>query len=63
MSSAVPALNFGSMTQVVQFLMEVHKLKSVQRRTKALGTQRQESSAEHSWHFAVAALSLAPYAG
>ena len=63
MSSAVPALDFGSMTQVIQFLMEIDKLKSVQRRTKVLGTQRQENSAEHSWHFAIAALSLAPYAG
>lgn len=63
MSSAVPALNFGSMTQVIHFLMEIDKLKSVQRRTKVLGTQRQENSAEHSWHFAIAAMSLAPYAG
>ncbi|WP_431225170.1 HD domain-containing protein [Serratia sp. L9] len=62
MSSAVLALNFGSMTQVIQFLMEIDKLKSVQRRTKVLGTQRQENSAEHSWHFAIAAMSLAPYA-
>lgn len=43
--------------------MEIDKLKSVQRRTKVLGTQRQENSAEHSWHFAVGAMSLAPYAG
>lgn len=63
MSSAVPALDFGSMTQVIQFLMEIDKLKGVQRRTKVLGTQRQENSAEHSWHFAIAAMSLAPYAG
>ncbi|HEI8868477.1 HD family hydrolase [Serratia sp. AKBS12] len=62
MSSAVPALEFGAMTQVIQFLMEIDKLKSVQRRTKVLGTQRQENSAEHSWHFAIAAMSLAPYA-
>lgn len=60
MSSAVPALDFGSMTQVIQFLMEIDKLKGVQRRTKVLGTQRQENSAEHSWHFAIAAMSLAP---
>jgi putative hydrolase of HD superfamily len=50
------------MTQTIQFLMEIDKLKSVQRRTKVMGTQRQENSAEHSWHFAIAALSLAPYA-
>src|SRR5471032_1978590 len=62
MSEASSALNFGSMTEVFQFLMEIDKLKSVQRRTKVLGTQRQENSAEHSWHFAVAAMSLAPYA-
>lgn len=62
MSEASSALNFGSMTDVFQFLMEIDKLKSVQRRTKVLGTQRQENSAEHSWHFAVAAMSLAPYA-
>ncbi|MCR0997324.1 HD domain-containing protein [Serratia rubidaea] len=63
MSSAVPALEFGAMTEVIRFLMEIDKLKSVQRRTKVLGTQRQENSAEHSWHFAIAAMSLAPYAG
>lgn len=62
MSSAVPTLDFGPMTQVIQFLMEIDKLKSVQRHTKLLGSQRQENSAEHSWHFAIAALSLAPYA-
>ncbi|AHG19328.1 hydrolase [Chania multitudinisentens RB-25] len=63
MPSVVPTLDFGSMTQAIQFLMEIDKLKSVQRRTKVLGRQRQENSAEHSWHFAIAALSLAPYAG
>jgi putative hydrolase of HD superfamily len=63
MSAVVPVLDFGSMTQTIQFLMEIDKLKSVQRRTKVMGTQRQENSAEHSWHFAIAALSLAPYAG
>ncbi len=43
MSSAVPALDFGSMTQVIQFLMEIDKLKGVQRRTKVLGTQRRKT--------------------
>lgn len=42
MSSAVPALDFGSMTRVIQFLMEIDKLKGVQRRTKVLGTQRRK---------------------
>ncbi|ACZ75523.1 MULTISPECIES: HD domain-containing protein [Dickeya] len=62
MSSALPVLDFGPMTDVVRFLMEIDKLKSVQRRSKVIGTDRQEDSAEHSWHFAVAVMSLAPYA-
>ncbi|NKI72907.1 HD domain-containing protein [Dickeya sp. CFBP 2040] len=62
MSSALPVLDFGPMTDVVRFLMEIDKLKSVQRRSKVIGTDRQEDSAEHSWHFAVAVMSLAAYA-
>ncbi|MEI7345727.1 HD domain-containing protein [Dickeya chrysanthemi] len=62
MSLALPVLDFGPMTDVVRFLMEIDKLKSVQRRSKVIGTDRREDSAEHSWHFAVAVMSLAPYA-
>lgn len=62
MKSAVSPLDFGSMTDIVVFLMEVDKLKSVERRTRLLNQDRLENSAEHSWHFALAALSLAPYA-
>ncbi|RNM03706.1 HD domain-containing protein [Dickeya undicola] len=62
MSFALPVLDFGPMTDVVRFLMEIDKLKSVQRRSKVIGTDRQEDSAEHSWHFSVAVMSLAPYA-
>ncbi|MCT4711433.1 HD domain-containing protein [Enterobacteriaceae bacterium H11S18] len=53
---------FGAMSSVVAFLMEIDKLKLVERRTKIIGHARQENSAEHSWHFAVAAMSLAPFA-
>ncbi|PWC17771.1 HD domain-containing protein [Brenneria corticis] len=63
MSFAPAVLDFGSLTEVVAFLMEIDKLKSVQRRSKIIGSPRHEDSAEHSWHFAVAAMSLAPYAG
>lgn len=56
------ALAFGELTDVVAFLIEIDKLKNIQRRTKVLNTQRQENTAEHSWHFAVAAMTLAPYA-
>lgn len=62
MSLALPTLEFGMLTEVVGFLMEIDKLKSVQRRSKIIGSSRHEDSAEHSWHFAVAAMSLAPYA-
>ncbi|MFZ4835862.1 HD domain-containing protein [Rouxiella sp. Mn2063] len=62
MSVVSPALNFGPMTEVFQFLMEIDKLKNVQRRNKVLNNERREDSAGHSWHFAVAAMGLAPYA-
>ncbi len=62
MSKVLPELAFGELTEVVAFLMEIDKLKSIQRRTKVLGTQRQENTAEHSWHFAVGVMALAPYA-
>ncbi|PKH25278.1 hydrolase [Enterobacterales bacterium CwR94] len=63
MSESVPVLDFGTMTEVVQFLMELDKLKRVERRTRLIGNSRHENSAEHSWHLAMAALSLAPFAG
>ncbi|MEJ5064173.1 HD domain-containing protein [Erwinia sp. MYb375] len=61
MSDRVAALDFGAMTEVVQFLMELDKLKGVERRTRLLSNTRQENSAEHSWHLAMAAMSLAPF--
>ncbi|WP_428945222.1 HD domain-containing protein [Pantoea sp. FN060301] len=63
MSGKVSALDFGEMTEVMQFLMELDKLKRVERRTRLVGNSRHENSAEHSWHLAVAAMSLAPYVG
>lgn len=60
---SLATLDFGPLTETIQFLMEIDKLKDIQRRTKVIASLRQENSAEHSWHFAVAAMSLAPYAG
>lgn len=54
-------LDFGPFTQVVQFLMELDKLKSVYRKNKLLNNTRHENTAEHSWQFAMAAMSFAPY--
>ncbi|HEX2717213.1 MAG TPA: HD domain-containing protein [Gemmatimonadaceae bacterium] len=45
------------------FLAEIDRLKSVLRRTTLCDGSRAENSAEHSWHLAVAALTLAEHAG
>ena len=50
------------MQQVVDFILELEKLKSVTRKIRPLGLDRYESSAEHSWQIAMLASSLAPYA-
>ena len=50
------------MQQIVDFILELDKLKGVTRKTRPLGLDRQENSAEHSWQIALLAMSLAPYA-
>jgi len=47
----------------IDFLLEIDKLKSVVRRSLLVDGSRHENTAEHSWHLAMAALILAPYAG
>ncbi len=47
---------------VIAFSLELEKLKGVLRRTKPLGLDRFENSAEHSWQIALTALALVPYA-
>ncbi|MDB5802866.1 MAG: yxdL [Betaproteobacteria bacterium] len=44
------------------FLKEIDQLKSVLRRSPLIDRSRRENSAEHSWHLAMYALILAPYA-
>lgn len=60
-NKSVDVLDFGGFTEVIQFLMELDKLKSVYRKNKLLNNERQENTAEHSWQFAMAAMSFAPY--
>src|SRR5437868_8426282 len=43
-------------------MLETEKLKTVTRKTKPLGLERYENSAEHSWQLALFAVSLADYA-
>ncbi len=45
----------------LEFLREIDRLKTVLRRTHLLDGSRQENSAEHSWHIAVAAMVLADH--
>ena len=46
--------------QQLDFLLTAHRLTSVTRVNRLLDDSRGETSAEHSWHLAVAALVLAP---
>lgn len=50
------------MQRIVDFILELDKLKAVTRKAKPLGQDRYENSAEHSWQIAMLAVSLAPYA-
>ncbi len=50
------------MQPIVDFILELDKLKTVTRKVKPLGLDRYENSAEHSWQLALLAASLAPRA-
>src|SRR5262245_41714396 len=52
----------NSMQHVVDFVLELEKLKAITRKVKPLGLDRYENSAEHSWQLMLFAVSLAPYA-
>ena len=48
--------------RVWQFLGEIDKLKSVERRNRLADASRRENTAEHSWHLGMATALLAAYA-
>jgi putative hydrolase of HD superfamily len=48
--------------QQMTFLLEADQLKAILRRTPLADNSRQENSAEHSWHLALAAATLIEYA-
>jgi putative hydrolase of HD superfamily len=50
------------MQEIVDFILELDKLKGITRKTRPLGLDRYENSAEHSWQIALLALSLVDYA-
>ncbi len=48
--------------KIFEFIIEIEKLKDVYRKTKPVGLDRFENSAEHSWHVSLCALMLKEYA-
>lgn len=50
------------MQAIVDFILEVDKLKAVTRKIRLRGIDRHENSAEHSWQLALLATSLTQYA-
>jgi putative hydrolase of HD superfamily len=46
----------------LQFILELDRLKGIERRSWLLHAERRENSAEHSWHLAVMAMVLAEHA-
>jgi putative hydrolase of HD superfamily len=47
---------------ILDFIVEVEKLKGVLRKTRPVGLDRYENSAEHSWHVCLAALMFREFA-
>ncbi len=50
------------LSQQIQFILEIDKLKGILRQTRLTDDSRLENSAEHSWHLAMMAIVLAEYA-
>jgi putative hydrolase of HD superfamily len=48
----------SDIASIINFLIEVEKLKGVERKTSPIGLARKENSAEHSWHLCILAILL-----
>ena len=55
-------MNNNRLTQQIQFIIEIDKLKNILRQTLLTDESRRENSAEHSWHLAMMAILLSEYA-
>lgn len=55
-------MTINRLHQQIQFILEIDKLKSILRRSYLLNQERNENSAEHSWHLAMMAILLHEYA-
>jgi len=61
-AAPTPAHTPPGLQAIVDFVLEIDKLKAVTRKTRPLGQDRYENSAEHSWQIALLAASLVRYA-
>jgi len=52
----------NNLEKIITFIVEIEQLKDVLRKTKPVGLDRYENSAEHSWHVCLSALLLKEYA-
>ena len=50
----------SDLSKQIEFILEIDKLKQINRRSYLINDTRTENTAEHSWHIAVAAMLLAP---
>ncbi|MCX6215647.1 HD domain-containing protein [Spirosoma sp.] len=55
-------MDVTNLIRQIEFIKEVDKLKYILRKTKLLGSERNENDAEHSWHLALMAVVLAEHA-
>jgi putative hydrolase of HD superfamily len=55
-------MDLKRLSRQIEFLIELDRLKAVVRQTLLVDGSRQEDSAEHSWHLALAAMVLAEHA-
>jgi putative hydrolase of HD superfamily len=55
-------MEMDRLARLLQFILEIDKLKSIYRRTYLIDDTRHENSAEHSWHLAMLAIVLAEHA-
>jgi putative hydrolases of HD superfamily len=51
----------STVQQIIDFILELDKLKGVTRKTRPPGLDRYENSAEHSWQLAMLAMAMARY--
>lgn len=54
-------MNSDRLRRQLDFLLEIDRLKQIERQTHIIGGSRRENTAEHSWHLAMYALVLAEW--